>query len=93
MKKRAAELDARLVTHAIQQTAKFEGLLAKRFPSLPPPADAGDNAPTAKFRSFQGSIWRVFENHLHVFVQAQEKNFRDFLEQVFLSSSSFHSTC
>lgn len=74
MTKRAAELDSKLLTHAINHTAMFEALLCKRFPGKD-----GQKSP------FEGLVWRAFERHMHVFVAAQDKNMTVFLEQVGLS--------
>uniref|UniRef100_A0A914WH53 Vacuolar protein sorting-associated protein 53 homolog n=1 Tax=Plectus sambesii TaxID=2011161 RepID=A0A914WH53_9BILA len=70
MTKRAAELDSKLLTHAINHTAMFEALLCKRFPGK-----------DGQKSQFEGLVWRAFERHMHVFVAAQDKNMTVFLEQ------------
>ncbi|VDM25533.1 unnamed protein product, partial [Toxocara canis] len=67
MRRRRAELDFKVLAHAINHTIMFENLLCKRFPAK------------EKF-NFDKIIWRVFDNYMDVFVSAQKKNLDNFLE-------------
>uniref|UniRef100_A0A0M3JC23 Vps53_N domain-containing protein n=1 Tax=Anisakis simplex TaxID=6269 RepID=A0A0M3JC23_ANISI len=67
MRRRRAELEFKVLAHAINHTIMFESLLCKRFP-----AKEGFN--------FDKIIWRVFDNYMDVLVVAQKKNLDNFIE-------------
>jgi len=66
MVKRRAEIDWKLLSHAINHTILFENLLSKRFP-------AKDGF------SFDKIIWEVFDTRMDIFLAAQKKNLDQFL--------------
>ncbi|KAK0416221.1 hypothetical protein QR680_012354 [Steinernema hermaphroditum] len=67
MNRRLAELDWKLLAHAINHTIMFENLLTRRFPAK------------GEF-SFEKTMWPLFDNYLDVFVVAHDKNLTDFLD-------------
>lgn len=67
MTKRRNELDWKLLAFAINHTIMFEGLICKRFPAK------------GEF-NFEKMLWKVFNNYMDIFVQAQSKNLTEFLD-------------
>ncbi|GMT18985.1 hypothetical protein PFISCL1PPCAC_10282 [Pristionchus fissidentatus] len=68
LNRRRPDLDWKLLGHAIQHTKMFEALLTKRFPAK------GEY-------NFDKVIWKVFDPFLDVFISAQEKTLKDFLDE------------
>ena len=74
--KRQAELDAKLLLHAIRHTAKFEQKLCRRFPVT-----------KEEGKSFEHAIAAVFDQFAGVFLAAHERNLNDFIEHVGAASN------
>lgn len=67
MTRRKLEIEWKLLAHAINQTIMFENMLCKRFP-------AKDEW------NFEKVIWSTFNNFMEIFVDAQAKNLKQFLD-------------
>lgn len=86
MKNRSAELDVNLLLSGIAQTIDLEKLLFQRFSYVTPKELAamtslGDKA-TSTTNPFSGIILSCFEEHLNIYVEAQDKNFQKLIEQL-----------
>lgn len=68
MTRRRAEIDWRLLAHAINHTVMFETLLCKRFP-------AKDNF------NFEKIIWNLFDKYMDVFLASQCQNLGHFIDE------------
>uniref|UniRef100_A0A915DXZ3 Vacuolar protein sorting-associated protein 53 homolog n=1 Tax=Ditylenchus dipsaci TaxID=166011 RepID=A0A915DXZ3_9BILA len=67
MIRRKAEIDWKLLAHAINHTIMFETLLCKRFPAK------------TNF-NFEKILWTVFDKHMDVFLASQNKNLNQFVD-------------
>ncbi|XP_057294888.1 vacuolar protein sorting-associated protein 53 homolog [Hydractinia symbiolongicarpus] len=77
MVQKSNEIDVKLLLFAIQRTTTFEAFLAKRF--------AYSHLKGAKESPgeshFNGLICKSFESHLHVYIEAQDRNLADLIEK------------
>lgn len=77
MESRVGDIDVKLLLYAIQRTTTFEAFLAKRFTySHLKGAKAAVNE-----SYFHGMISKCFEGHLHIYIQAQDKNLAELIEK------------
>eukprot|EP00111_Clytia_hemisphaerica_P017186 TCONS_00050876-protein len=76
MNERRGEIDVKLLLFAIQRTTAFEGFLEKRFAYT---HHRGDKSQTENH--FQGLVSKCFENHLHIYIEAQDKNLAELIDK------------
>lgn len=89
IQKRVHEIDVKLLLFAIQRTANFESLLCKRFPFVHQPVvssqqqDVGTvtGGVSSGKNPFQGILTHIFDQHLNIFIVAQDRNLNSLLDQ------------
>ncbi|XP_074604263.1 vacuolar protein sorting 53 [Brevipalpus obovatus] len=80
MSNRANEMNVRLLLFAFSKTSSFESLLNQRFTGLTLVNEQSKNEGSL-INPFTGLISQCFEPHLKIYVEAQEKNLSQLIEQ------------
>jgi len=74
MNQRQKEIDVKLLLFAIQRTTAFEGFLSKRF--------SYSHLKNEKSGlQFNGLVTKCFESHLHIYIEAQDRNLGDLIDK------------
>ncbi|XP_047142430.1 vacuolar protein sorting-associated protein 53 homolog isoform X1 [Hydra vulgaris] len=76
MDRRAVDIDVKLLLFAIQRTTAFEGFISKRFTYSHLRAEK-----VSSDSYFSGSISKVFEVHLHIYIEAQDRNLHELMDK------------
>jgi len=77
MGNRSADIDVKLLLFAIQRTTTFETFMAKRFAHSHLKALKGEGNDSY----FHGMVSKCFENHLYIYIEAQDKNLAELIEK------------
>lgn len=84
MGKRKHEIDVKLLLYAIQKTASFEQLLARRFTGITiqeTNPDANIDLDDLQKSPFLGLIGKCFIPHLKIYIDSIDKNLSDLIER------------
>lgn len=87
MAKRKNEIDVKLLLYAIQKTAAFENLLAKRFTGV-----TLDTVADAERSPFHRLIGQCFIAHLEIYIDSVDRNLADLIERFVLDEKQSRPT-
>ena len=81
MSNRKHEINVRLLLFAVGKTTAFEGLLGQKYTGLTLLQSDANSEQHDISKPFQGLISRCFEPHLAIYVEAQDRNLSQLIDQ------------